>query len=307
MMRFSLSAGARLLVMAVAAFGFGAPTQGADDEPDAPSADELKARLRLAGEHVRRFELRSVSGGGLRGLSGGGLRGDLGGGPRGGDAVIELIDQPLLAYGDSARVNNNGTLWAWGKTGRPVAFMELFQGSEKEDRKWVHAVTLTSSERVVLVTPDTGRWQPPRMPLEPALLPGAPPPAEKAPARLRQLKDLARRFTAHEFWDPDNSRFELRVLVQPVQRYDESAASIQDGAAFVIAHGTNPEAILLIEALGTSMREAHWHYSLARSSHAEAHVEFDGQEVWECQRAGNGADGPDKSYWLFASPVEGGK
>jgi len=298
-MRCSSNAVASLLVMAVAAIGFGVPTRGADDEPDAPSADELKARLHLAGEHVRRFELRRDSECGLRGNSGGGLRGD--------DEVIEFIDQPLLAYGDSARVNSNGTLWAWGKLGRPVAFMELFQGAEKEDPNWVHAVTLTSSERVLLMTPDSGRWQPPQSPLEPAPIPGAPTPAEKAPARLRQLRDLARRFTAHQFWDPDNSRFELRVLVQPVLRYADAAAGIHDGAAFVIAHGTNPEVILLIEAIGPSIDKARWRFALARSSHAEAHVEFDGQEIWQCDRAGNGADGPDKSYWLFASPAEARK
>ena len=77
-----------------------------------------------------------------------------------------------------------------------------------------------------------------------APLAAAPPPAAKEAARLRQIKEIARRFTAHEFWDPENSRFELRLLVQPVHRYRDAAGEIQDGAMFVLAHGTNPEAML---------------------------------------------------------------
>jgi hypothetical protein len=267
-----------IVMVAASTLGFVLPSLGADDGPDAHSADELKARLRLAGEHVRRFELHAS------------------------DEAIELISRPLLAFNDPARPgNNHGTLWAWGTSGRPVAFMKLFRESKK-DAAWFHSVTLTSSQHVVLVTPESGRWEPPQSLLKPSPISDAPPPVEKAPARSRQLKDLARRFSAHEFWDPENSRFEMRVLAQPVNRYSDVAANIQDGAAFIIAHGTNPEAVLLIEALGPSIDEARWHYGIVRSCHAEAHVEFDGREVWRCDRAGNGADGPDKSYWLFVSP-----
>jgi hypothetical protein len=270
-----------LVVLAISAFGLGLPSWAGDDEPGPPSADELKARLELAQEHVRRFELRDA----------------------GDDDLIELIDRPLLAFGDSARIHNHGTLWAWGKSGRPDVFMELFQGSGK-DPNWIHAVTLTSPRHVVLVPPESGRWEPPHAPLVPTPIGDAPPPAEKEPARLRQLKDLARRFTAHEFWDPDNSRFELRLLVQPVHRYADPAAEIQDGAAFIIAHGTNPEAVLLIEALGPSIDAASWHYSLARSSHAELHVELDGKEIWVSRRASGVNNGATRPYWLFVSPVE---
>jgi hypothetical protein len=249
------------------------------DAGNQSSADELKARLDVAEERMRRFELRGV----------------------GGDDVIDLIERPLLAFGDSARTHDNGTLWAWGTVGRPVAFMELFQGANTGAR-WVHAVTLTSSRQVVLVTPESGRWEPAQTPFASTPIPDAPPPAAKEPARLRELKELARQFTAHEFWDPDNSRFELRLLVQPVHRYSQPEAEIQDGAVFVIAHGTNPEGILLIEAVGPSIDEARWHFSLARSSHAELHVEFAGKEVWKTGRASEINNGRTRSYWLFVSP-----
>jgi hypothetical protein len=168
----------------------------------------------------------------------------------------------------------------------------------------VHAVTLTAPRHVVLTIPEVGRWQPPTRKMEFQAIADAPPPDEKLAGRLQQIKEFARRFSAHEFWDPDNSRFELRVLPQPVLRYSDPAAAIQDGAAFIIAHGTNPETILLIEAQGASFEDARWLFSLARSSHAEAHVELDGHEVWKCDRTNPSNTGPTQRYWLFTSRVE---
>jgi hypothetical protein len=281
------------LLAVIVALWFGG--RGLHAEPPATAEDETTSRatadgtalpdsaenaqLEAAKSHVRRLELRDASG-----------------------EQIEIIDHPLLRYSDPARVNSNGTVWAWGKTGRPVAFLELFQAS-KTDKNWVQSVTLTSPQKVTLTIPG-GRWQPAQAQFEPHVVPDAPTPGDRPSTRLRQIKDIARRFTAHEFWDPDNSRFELRLLVQPVHRYSDQEAGIQDGAAFIIAHGTNPEAVLLIEALGASLNEARWHYALARSSHAETHVELDGQEVWKSDRFNATNEGPTRNYWLFLSALE---
>jgi hypothetical protein len=219
------------------------------------------------------------------------------------DQVVPRSERPLLIYGDSARQNTNGTLWAFGSEGRPLAFLELYQGVQ-ENAPWIHAVTLTGAERVVLKTPAAGMWRPATIQIEPAPVPEAPVPLAREPQRLRQMKEIARRFTAHEFWDPDNSRFELRLLVQPVHRYRDDRLKILDGAAFVLAHGTNPEVILLIESHGERPVEAQWRYSLARVGSAELHVEIDGREVWQRGRTPGIVGQPSDPYWLFVSPVE---
>jgi hypothetical protein len=133
--------------------------------------------------------------------------------------------------------------------------------------------------------------------------PDATSPDDRQTARTRQLKDLARRLSAHEFWDPDNSRFELRLLVQPVLRYAEPDNKVHDGAAFVLAHGTNPEVLVLIEALGESLEKSRWHYSLARLGSAELHVAIDGKEVWKRDRTPGVVGRPTDPYWLFMSAV----
>jgi hypothetical protein len=169
---------------------------------------------------------------------------------------------------------------------------------------WRHAVMATSLKRVELILPDGRRWQAPDDAFEQAQIAGAEAPKEKPAARLRQLKDLARRFRAHELWKPDNSRIELRLLVQPVYRYTDPARDVQDGAVFIFAHGTNPETILFIEAQGKSLTEARWNYSVVRSTSAELHIELDEQEVWSCPRADGTNQGPGKTHWGFALPME---
>ncbi|HZL90830.1 MAG TPA: hypothetical protein VFB96_20855 [Pirellulaceae bacterium] len=257
----------------------------AQEKAAEPSPDEGRQILKHAAEHMQELQMH--------------LADDA-------DTAVELFDRPVLTYGDSARANKNGTLWAFGKSGRPLAVMELYQGLEP-NAPWVHAVTLTGQQRIKMKTPAKAPWTPAKTQIEPKPFPGVAGPEGKEPQRLRQMKDLARRFTAHEFWNPDNSRFELRLLVQPVLRYRDPDKNIQDGTVFVLAHGTNPEVILLIEAIGAKLEESRWHYSLARLGSAELHVSLDDTEVWEQGRTPGVVGQPSDPYWLFfstARPLE---
>ena len=249
----------------------------ADENENTDAANAEKARLVRAARHMELCDMRLASDA---------------------EKAVELVQRPLLTFGDSARDNKNGTLWAFGKSGRPLALLELYKGTKQTDR-WVHAVSLTGKAPVVMKTPLGGQWKPEKIQIEPQPVTGSAEPEAKEAQRLRQLREIARRFTAHEFWDPDNSRFELRLLVQPVHRYNDSKEGIHDAAAFVLAHGTNPEIILLVEAIGKELKASRWHYSIARLGSAEIHVELDGKEVWKCGRAPAVVGSPSDPYWLF--------
>jgi hypothetical protein len=125
----------------------------------------------------------------------------------------------------------------------------------------------------------------------------APAPAAKESQRLRQIKELSRRFSAHEEWE--GQRHELRLLVQPVLRYADGK-TIHDGALFVIAHGTNPEILLFIEAQGKSLEESRWQFAAARSSSAALHLALDDKEVWKIDIAPGIAGRARDPYWMFA-------
>jgi hypothetical protein len=163
-----------------------------------------------------------------------------------GRVPVQLVETPLMRFSDMSRGRLDGTLWVWGRTGRPAAIMELWTQAD-DSENWYHVVHSLS---VGLVTAEigSGRWWSPRragIELEP--LPGAPAPATKKVARLRQMKELARRFSAHQYWDPNHQRSELRLLPQPIHRYEDPGAGLLDGAVFTFVHGTDTEIILLIE------------------------------------------------------------
>jgi hypothetical protein len=209
--------------------------------------------------------------------------------------VLELVKQPVLRFGDIPRANDKGSVWIWQRAGRPQAVMELYRASDS--RSWVHVIHSLSGEAL---DGDFGtlapHWTPPRPGIEWKSFPDAPAPADRAAARARQIKDLAQKFTAHEFWDPNNSRYELRLLIQPVHKYSDADSGLLDGAIFMLCHETNPETALLIEAVKEA-GQSKFRYALARLGHAELHVEIADKEVWRQERVANTS--PRESYWLL--------
>lgn len=215
---------------------------------------------------------------------------------------LELTPRPLLTYGDAARQNDHGTLWAWSAGGRPVAFVELYQSPDRPSQ-FVYAATLTSTVLINAALPDGRRWTPQSPALQLLPLTKVEQPAEKPAGRLSQMKTIAGRLTAHEFWDPKNSRFELRLLVQPVHRYADPNRHVVDGATFVFAHGTNPEILVQLEAIGKSPAEATWQLHAARLGSAELHLLFDDVEVWQQPRTPGVVGKSTDPYWLFFLPT----
>lgn len=270
----------------------------AAEEPDSAGAarsDAEKAAARVA-DHMHHLKLSC---------------------PGNRERILALVDRPLLTFGDSTRATSRGSLWTWSERGadrtRPVLFLELYQIGGFEGQ-WFHAVSLASEPNVALDAPGAPRWQPQTSDACFVPLDDAPEPAAKDAGRLRQLRDAARRFTAHEFWHPENSRHELRVLPQPIHRYSDPAKKVQDAAVFAIVHGTNPEAVLLIEILDRSANSdsvgsdsavvGRWQYAVLRSSDAEGHIQLDGKEVSAWDRAIHTANGIREPYHVFITPQE---
>lgn len=130
---------------------------------------------------------------------------------------------------------------------------------------------------------------------------GAPVPAETEVGRTSQIKEIAHRFSAHQFWLPDDTRYELRLLTQPVHRYQAPDLGILSSAVFIFCHSTNPEAALLIELAKDGSAAAKWRFALARIGHAEFHAHLDGKEVWTVPRADRVR--PSSAYWAFTVTI----
>jgi hypothetical protein len=103
--------------------------------------------------------------------------------------------------------------------------------------------------------------------------------AELPARRLVQMKELLRRFTAHE-QAPVGGRIELRSLSSPLYRYQAPKEGVMDGAIFSFANGTNPEVLLVLESHGKAGDPAAWQFGLAQLTGAEVTVELDGVKIW---------------------------
>ncbi len=210
----------------------------------------------------------------------------------------ERIEKPVLFYGDPTRNNDRGSVWAWGKKGRPVAVLELYQNLDLRT-DWVFAICNSSGGTLRARRADAPWWLENESATQLKDIPRAPAPASEAPLRQRQLKLLADKFTGHQFWDPDNTRYELRLLKRPLCSYRDEESGVLEGGLFALANGTNPEILLFIEARvdPTNRSKRVWQYAVGRLAHAELHLEYDGKEIFEAPR-GDRLSGSNQPYWL---------
>jgi hypothetical protein len=220
----------------------------------------------------------------------------------------ERIAKPLLLYGDPTRNHDRGSVWGWGEKGRPVALVELFQHPDDRSR-WVYVLCNTSGRKIRASMDARPWWLENSSACELKDVPGSPAAAADAALRQRQLKQIASKFTGHQLWDPDNTRYELRRLERPLHTYRDESAGLLDGGLFTLANGTNPEIMVFVEARRDpkDATKAVWQFTVGRLAHAELHLQYEGKEVFEAPR-GNFVAGSNRPYWLGILPVpaEGG-
>ena len=255
-----------VVVAAVVASGPSLPAQEKlTDKPVAPadepeetkrSSEELKVSL----EQVAPMRLRHATTG----------------------VEIERVEHPALRYAAPLWGGHHGTLWIWGKRGRPVAVLEM--SLVGKEGLWYQSFHSTTDAPLKLDLANGKSWTPKSSNVKFQPLPNAPQPAETPAGRLRQMKAFQQKFSAHQLWtwpEGDGSRHELRLLTTPVHRYEDRDHQLIDGALFIIAQGTNPEATLFLEAVHpVDEAKAFWQFGIGRSSFAEQIVSYEDQEVY---------------------------
>lgn len=180
---------------------------------------------------------------------------------------------PILRFGDATRQTADGALWKLGG-GRPQAIiaMEFTRGFEEQPSLNYEFLCL-ANPTFEIHAGKGWRWTPRDSALKFERLNGVLPPSRSANIRMRQMKQLALRFSATE--QLDGEEFHLRLMPQPIDRYVVDERKGESGAIFVFANGTNPEVLLLLESV-----ENGWQYGLARMCGAAPTVKFDEQVVW---------------------------
>ena len=83
-------------------------------------------------------------------------------------------------------------------------------------------------------------------------------------------------------------------MPQPIHWYDDKSKSVSDGAVFVLAHGTNAEILMFIEAQQGKKGDAHWVAGFSRLGSAKLDVTFADKKFWSRpSSAGN----PKRAYF----------
>jgi hypothetical protein len=151
-------------------------------------------------------------------------------------------------------------------------------------------------------------WTPAKRGLELRPIPGAPASADSAAMRLRQLRSLAQEFSGRQ----TNRRgvdSDMRLLAQPVYRYEKIKGDLIDGALFAFLQGTDPEVFLLIEARRTPEGDARVRYFGATRMHGiNLRLYRGGREVWNAPEISveetQDRSAPHTIFRFETSPVE---
>jgi hypothetical protein len=188
-----------------------------------------------------------------------------------------------MKYTDVPRQIEMATLWVWQDDGYPVALGKVEAYERKVGPRWLYCFASLSTGLVDGKWPDGHRFQARRPGIAWAALDG-PVPQETAAGRLRQMKELFRRFSGTIRDDVLKTAEELRPLARPLHEYSAPGQSVAQGVLCgLTAHGTNPDVIVALEAVspaGGTDGPKSWRYGVVGMTASGITVRLDKAEVF---------------------------
>ncbi|HVX09979.1 MAG TPA: hypothetical protein VHC22_02140 [Pirellulales bacterium] len=191
---------------------------------------------------------------------------------------LKLQEKPLLTWTNAEKFM--GAVFIWTFHGRPEMIgcigSRQFRPTQSRVFHEFHSLSLRPLQPVTFANGQ--QWQPNKPGLTMIPLDTADPPADSERQRLTQMRNLAREFRGWMKFGDDVS--ELRLLPQPIVRYQAPDRGAIDGAIFALVwNGTDPEILVILEdrrEIGTPT----WHYALARFNYRELWVKHLEKEIW---------------------------
>jgi len=215
----------------------------------------------------------------------------------------QIVNVPLLHYHNLPGETLDATLWAWGLRGRPVALASISkERSAANVEKW-SCELVSLADNPVSVTANPGwNWAPAASGIEWKPVASAPAAGETAVTRVRQMKEIARRFSATGIYQDGAESIELRLIDRLLHRFSDPEHGLIDGAVYAFAAGTNPEVLLLIECRQDSSGKITWHHGFARLGAGRLTARLGDTVVW--QRSEIKQWNPAEPYFSTYGPVE---
>ena len=167
--------------------------------------------------------------------------------------ACKLREEPIFKWSNPVS-GAEGAVFVWTSDGRPIALAKCHLNS----RNSYHLETAISISDNRLRMSEAGlvTWEPAEPGVKFETLEDLGVPAATESLRLAQMRRAVREFRFVDKWGEDaktiGSEWELRLMPTPLLRYSSASEKIVDGALFAFAQGTNPEALVLVEAVETA-------------------------------------------------------
>jgi hypothetical protein len=194
---------------------------------------------------------------------------------------FKFHESAVIRFSNPVAGSKDGAVYVWTDNGRPQAAVKLYTWDNVHyTQEWLSlsesAFTAQRSGREI--------WNPSEPGIAFRELPDAAKPAETAAERLRQMKTLSAKFSStYTAKHLDAKPFELRLLTQPLFRYETTDDSRADGAMFTFVQSTAPIGLLLIESRKT--KEGYgWHYAFASMVTGPVTARYSEKEVFSHEK-----------------------
>ena len=216
------------------------------------------------------------------------------------NSATPMTVRVVMRWANNTRGSEDGMTVLFLNAGRPEAVCCMYPWANQ----LAHEFDSLSRGKLIAKRDGAVVWTPEKPGVTFQAVPDADAPAEMPAARLRQMKAMAAQFSSTMLgWKSDKSdREELRLLPQPLYRYDSKRSDLLDGAVFAFVQGTDPESLLLLEAFKAGS-QVEWQFAFARRTSGELEGRHKNKVVWRADRFPEN-DNPKSTHRSLARPLD---
>lgn len=198
-----------------------------------------------------------------------------------GESTTELAfhPKPLLRWSNPVGGARDGVVVMWTDAVRPVLLVSVFQSKGGD---WIQEFQSLATNPIELSKDERLLWEPPGKSVEFRPVESFPAPADSRSKRLIEMRRIAEQFDAYDDFKSNNvdERHRLRLMPNPLYRYEAEKQGVIDGALFAFVLGTDPELCLLLEARETAAGDRVWEFAFAPMTCWAVEVQRQGKPVW---------------------------
>lgn len=213
---------------------------------------------------------------------------------------LALAGAAVLRWNYPIRNVDDAAVFVWLHKEQPAAIATVLSYRDRaQNLRRAYEFLSLSPDRLSAVKAGQRVWHPAKPGLTWREVPNAPTPADTSAGRRRQMRDLAAQFQVSV--TSDKNRYELRLLTQPLYRYQNARADVLDGCLFALVEGTDPEVILALES---SVNEPGWKFAAGRLTRWAIEIRHQDKVVREFEQISGTVDDADVYHISDAGPLD---